>query len=137
MKIVISIGGSFEISCREPKLIKEYFKLKGYDIYAYTYDSIVKYKLLENPEYYYEVYDYFVKDLGREFRQDDYNKELYKFSIYSIGLVLDRTDQDLLNLVEEGLDPDLKIVEIPDDVEWEINSDDFREWIAEKHRVWY
>lgn len=28
------------------------------------------------------------------------------------------------------------IVEIPDDVEWEIHSDEGCEWIAEKHRTW-
>ncbi len=30
----------------------------------------------------------------------------------------------------------LKIVEIPDDVEWEINEEKGREWVAEKHRTW-
>lgn len=31
----------------------------------------------------------------------------------------------------------LKIVEIPDDVEWIIQNDDGREWVAEKHRRWW
>lgn len=30
----------------------------------------------------------------------------------------------------------LKIVKIPDDVEWEIEEYDGLEWVAEKHRVW-
>lgn len=30
----------------------------------------------------------------------------------------------------------LKIVEIPDDVEWEICEYDGLEWVAEKHRKW-
>jgi hypothetical protein len=30
----------------------------------------------------------------------------------------------------------LKIVEIPADVEWEIGEYDGREWVAEKHRTW-
>ena len=30
----------------------------------------------------------------------------------------------------------LKVVEIPDDVEWEIEEYDGLEWIAEKHRTW-
>jgi hypothetical protein len=30
----------------------------------------------------------------------------------------------------------LKIVEIPDDVEWEIEEYDGNEWVAEKHRKW-
>lgn len=31
---------------------------------------------------------------------------------------------------------ELKVVEIPDDVEWEIEEYDGNEWIAEKHRTW-
>lgn len=30
----------------------------------------------------------------------------------------------------------LKIVEIPDDVEWVIQEQDGIEWVAEKHRIW-
>ena len=30
----------------------------------------------------------------------------------------------------------LKIVEIPDDVEWVVEEYDGIEWVAEKHRVW-
>jgi hypothetical protein len=30
----------------------------------------------------------------------------------------------------------LKIVEIPDDVEWQISEYDGVEWVAEKHRTW-
>lgn len=31
---------------------------------------------------------------------------------------------------------ELKVVEIPDDVEWEIQEYDGNEWVAEKHRTW-
>lgn len=30
----------------------------------------------------------------------------------------------------------LRIVEIPDDVNWQIEEHDGREWVAEKHRTW-
>jgi hypothetical protein len=30
----------------------------------------------------------------------------------------------------------LKVVEIPDDVEWEIEEHGGKEWIAEEHRIW-
>ncbi len=30
----------------------------------------------------------------------------------------------------------LKVVEIPDDVDWEVENYDGIEWIAEKHRIW-
>jgi hypothetical protein len=31
---------------------------------------------------------------------------------------------------------ELKIVEIPDDVNWYIEEYDGREWVAERHRTW-
>lgn len=36
-----------------------------------------------------------------------------------------------------GGSANLKVVEIPDDVEWEIEAYDGLEWVAEKHRTWY
>ena len=30
----------------------------------------------------------------------------------------------------------LKVVEVPDDVEWDIGEYDGSEWVAEKHRIW-
>jgi hypothetical protein len=35
-----------------------------------------------------------------------------------------------------GYGSNLKIVEIPDGVEWEINRSEGEEWVAEKHRTW-
>lgn len=55
---------------------------------------------------------------------------------------LDRSDPDLIGVIEKlgkdanGWAADLKIIEIPDDVEWEIGEYDGREWVAEKHRTW-
>jgi hypothetical protein len=31
---------------------------------------------------------------------------------------------------------ELKVVEIPNDVEWQIEEYDGAEWVAEKHRTW-
>jgi hypothetical protein len=48
----------------------------------------------------------------------------------------------LIEMVEEGgTDVNdrfsfLKVVEIPDDVDWEICEYDGMEWVAEKHRTW-
>jgi len=58
------------------------------------------------------------------------------------SLDIERDDPRLIQIVEElgedaaGYGAMLKIVEIPDDVDWEINEDDGSEWIAEKHRTW-
>lgn len=55
---------------------------------------------------------------------------------------IDRDDPLLIQVVEEmgdAADGDyatLAIIEIPDDVEWEIDEYDGKEHIAEKHRTW-
>jgi hypothetical protein len=54
----------------------------------------------------------------------------------------DRSDPVLVQVVEElgdgagGRYAQLRVVEIPDDVKWEIEEYDGREWIAEVHRTW-
>lgn len=53
-----------------------------------------------------------------------------------------RNDPDLIAVIEElghsawGFFSELKVVEIPDDVDWIIEDYDGYEWIAEKHRTW-
>ena len=55
---------------------------------------------------------------------------------------MERNDPDLIAVVEElgaeasGRFASLKIVEIPDDVDWVIEEYDGLEWIAESHRTW-
>ena len=55
---------------------------------------------------------------------------------------LDRDDPILVQVVREmggeasGSHAELKIVEIPADVEWQIEEYDGQEWVAEKHRTW-
>ena len=56
--------------------------------------------------------------------------------------VIERDDLDLIKVIEtlqkESNDDlaELKIVEIPSDIEWEICDYDGIEWVAEKHRTW-
>ena len=53
-----------------------------------------------------------------------------------------RDDPILIQVVEElgiganGKFAALKVVEIPNDVEWQIDEYDGVEWVAEKHRTW-
>ena len=53
-----------------------------------------------------------------------------------------RNDAILVSIVEElgedswGGYAELKVVEIPDGIEWEIDDYDGIEWIAEAHRKW-
>ena len=51
-----------------------------------------------------------------------------------------RDDPKLIELVEQGnasgYYASLKVVEIPNDVDWVIEAYDGREWISEKHMKW-
>lgn len=54
-----------------------------------------------------------------------------------------RTDKDLIEVVEKLKDEangslsELKIVEVPDDVNWTIGEYDGVEYVEEVHRVWH
>jgi len=54
----------------------------------------------------------------------------------------DRSDPDLITVIEEmgeaanGKYADIKIVEIPDDIDWHIVEYDGLEHVAEDHRIW-
>lgn len=68
-------------------------------------------------------------DLGDRFSEFPKNNLFFTYDI-------PRDDPDLIFVIEQfGLDYN-KIVEIPDNVDWEIQSCEACEWIAEKHRTW-
>ncbi len=62
--------------------------------------------------------------------------------LYFNEMLENRSDKDLVAVVEEmgakanGQYSFLKVVEIPDDVEWNVQEYDGNEWVAEKHRIW-
>lgn len=61
---------------------------------------------------------------------------------YVSGFEDDRSHPDLVEVVEllgplaSGGYAELKVVEVPDGVEWTIEEYDGNEWVAEKHRTW-
>lgn len=69
------------------------------------------------------------------------NKE-QKISVGSYAFEQDRSNTILVEVVRklknkaDGNNTALKIIEIPDDIEWQIFAINGEEWIAEKHRTW-
>jgi hypothetical protein len=63
-------------------------------------------------------------------------------TVETYDLNIKRNDPILVEIVEQlgeavnGLYAKLKVVDIPDDVQWQIGEYDGDEWIAEKHRTW-
>lgn len=103
--------------------------------------SIQKYYgIREDPEK--EFRRDFVKDLGDGFL----GHRFYNGTVAKDGIIYDfagqRDDKDLVAVVMElgkaawGDHAELKVVSVPDDVEWQIEEYDGREWVSEKHRTW-
>jgi hypothetical protein len=112
MKIVINkCYGGFGLS---NEAVEEYLKLKGLE--------------------------YTKKDSEWSFMQGD--KSYYVNGEYVSDRDFLRDDPVLIEVVEKlgdvayGQFSELKIVEIPDDVKWQIEEYDGIEWIAEQHNTW-
>ena len=141
MKIVInSCFGGFGLSY---KAVMEYARLKGIELYPFISEGFGKQAIIA-PYVHVNNYDakkrmfplihYSVKpvELGKNPKNKDY------FSADSIK----RDDPVLVEVVERlkglanGDCAELKIVSIPDDVDWEISEYDGQESVEEKHRSW-
>lgn len=113
-KIVINACfGGFSLS---EKAILRYAEIKGINLV-----SEVDFKL--------EMVHYYVDSIHNDNYFNDFD--------------IPRDDPALIQVVEElqhdadGYAANLKIVEIPDDVEWHIAEYDGSEHVAENHRKWY
>ena len=139
MKIVInSCYGGFGLS---HKAVMRYAELKGIKLYPWTDDSTLncyncsnfEELVLNHPE---SLFVHYTKVPKEEFYKG--NKDDNYFSNYDI----ERTDPILIQVVEElGKEAntkcsELKIIEISDEVEYEIEEYDGLEHVAEKHRTW-
>jgi hypothetical protein len=123
MKIVINdCFGGFGLS---PDGIRRYVELKGYHIVETGEEG--EWKVL----FFHPTYSGSFENMTPEDRDGI-------LSEYNIP----RNDPALIQVVEEmGEDSysrfaALKIVEIPDDVDWVIQRHDGNEWVAERHRNW-
>ena len=112
VKVVINADfGGFGLS---NEAIREYGRRKGLNLVAKVDDS---------------PFVFFYKD------------EIKDENIFS-ERDIPRDDLDLVAIVEEMGKASwnqyscLKVVEIPDDVDWYIQEYDGDEWIAERHRIW-
>ena len=139
MKIVINRKhGGFGLST---EAIERYIELKGITLYSHTSEYHTSYYTVPYEEY-RRVHkndmikiEWQGKEEGRA-RYKDSNE--LSWSYYDIP----RNDPALIQVVEEfankanGWAAELKIVEVPNDVEWTVEEYDGMEWVAEKHRIW-
>lgn len=154
MKIVINkCFGGFSLS---PIAIALYAKRKGKTAYFFKddfYDGIkhVRVDMPEQKDLFWSAYsvpnpDEYTKNDKQWYEMTDsekkeHNKKHTSISLYSGDIP--RTDEDLIFVVESlgsqiasGRCAELKVVEIPDGVQYEIDEYDGLEHIAEVHRTW-
>jgi hypothetical protein len=83
-----------------------------------------------------------VKDENTSWSVSIFYKDSVAKENYFEDREIPRNDPALVEVVEvlgeaaNGFAANLKIVEIPEDVDWCIEENDGREWVAEKHRTW-
>ncbi len=73
--------------------------------------------------------------LYKKYNRMDADAQVYEWELYRDDPVLVRVVQELGESAN-GRFASLKIVEIPADVQWDLQEYDGWEWIAEKHRTW-
>ena len=147
-KIVINdCFGGFGLS---PKALKRYAELKGKECYFFKSTLDDKYTPLKIEEIESIFWTAFTvpnpeevlpkEKIGEYGNYLEYNQAYGKIELNSRDI--SRTDLYLIKVVEElGKDAndycsELKVVEIPDDIEWTIEEYDGNETIHEKHRSW-
>ena len=148
MKIILNkCYGGFNVSTAGYRL---YAKKKGFELYPYVMAIDPKYKY-HIGEYSFEKIEwekirytcahihYFIKDYGDKISRRAFNE------IEDDYLWLEqnhRTDPVLIEVVEElgkeasGAGSDLRVVEIPDDMEWVIDKHDGLEVLHQKVQTW-
>lgn len=137
MKIVKNANyGGFRLS---DEGYLEYARLAGFPLSIYSYDHLnSRYDKVEQGKLFCPIY--LKGDLGESCGAKEFN-EFYKNNRFHCS-DLERTDPILIqvveNLGEKASAPyaSLVIVEIPDDIDWEISDKGGAETIREKHRSW-
>ncbi len=137
MKLVVNkCYGGFGLS---PIAIIEYLKLKGKECFFYkkNYDDKLYHRVELSDASNYDVS--LTKDYGKTVKD---NWKAFESDYFYYGNI-ERTDPDLVKVVEtlgekqsSGSFSELRVVEIPDGVEWELDEYDGIESIHEVHRSW-
>jgi len=112
---------------------------KCYGGFGISHEAMVKYGIAKGTPFYIELSHSFTS----YYTAPKDENGIYPEGSYFSDLDIERDDPYLIHVIEEmGTEEasaryaKLKIVEIPDDIEWEIEEYDGVEWISEIHQTW-
>lgn len=132
--------GGFSLS---PKAMIRYYEIKGQPLWV---EKDVKFDTFEIHHYWLVPEEERIADRSDEWstmtleERREHNKKCSEQCVSERDF--SRNDPILVQVVKElgkeanGKYAELAIVEVPDDVEWQIEEYDGNEWVAEKHRIW-
>lgn len=147
MKVVINrcYGGfelSFEavvaIAARKNQPCFIYERIGDYPATAGAYESKM-YQKIDEQKRKGKIFFVLAQDLGDTCTEMALNQATH----LRLDREIDRADPDLVAVVESmgelanGPYAELRVVEVPDDVDYVVEEYDGKEWIAETHRTWY
>jgi hypothetical protein len=141
MKVVINrCHGGFGLS---NEAIDRYIELKGLKLYSHKSSD------WEFTQYTYVPYEEYEKAFQHDANKNTWEGQSEGWGRYKASNDLcwserdiKRNDPILVQVVKElgelanGKFAELKLVDIPIDVQWTIEEYDGLEWVAEKHRIW-
>lgn len=137
--VINSCYGGFGLS---NEAILRYLELSGIPVWNEVQSSIIPFKYWLVPPGPERVSDPSAEDWHNMTMQErQAHNQKYDTQIFNDRDVA-RDDPFLVKVVEEmgkqasGSHAELKIVEVPGDVDWIIEEYDGNEWVAEKHRKW-
>ena len=145
MKQIVVNGRETHGGLLTPKWVVEYYRRKGIKLFVYIPELI-------EDDYIYELKDpnelddntciycplYLLDNFGDII--EEITDEIAQKVVNEYDMFKDREDKTLIGIAKEINNEELiKIIEIPDDVEYEVVQSEcgFSEWVEEKHRVWY
>lgn len=141
MKKVVLKGGYGHDVLLSPKWAVKFLERKGYEnirMYAIEdhpsgYDTLSgRDAKCDNSYFQRDSIVYSEKRLNNVRWVDVKNKDLIPYE----ALISNREDEDLIAIAEQITGGDIKIVEIPDDIQYFIKEKNCEEVIQEKSRIW-
>lgn len=137
MKVVVNkCFGGFGLSLKAEKRLGELMGYPNVTFYKHVDGDFKKYTMVTDLEHRSIFVCAAKKNLGDVITNEELNENFFSSNR------IERDNKFLIQVIEElgekasGSLSKLEIVEIPDDVDWEINEYDGLEHVAEKHRTW-
>lgn len=133
MKIAINTSkGAFNLS---HTALMEYSKRKGFELYPFIAEATIDGRVCV--PYSGQKYSWVYYSLSPIEKNDKFFPKVFDIS------TIKRNDKDLIDIISElgerqsscG-DSTIKVIDVPDNLDFVVESCNGEEWVSEKHKIW-